>query len=174
MAVYKFEDFEPVIGQGCYISDSARVIGDVILGDNCYVGHGAVIRADHGQIKLGRGCAVEENVVIHVRYNQQSVLEERVTLGHGAIIHGDWIGANAVVGMGAVVGRETWVGPWAILAEGCVLTRGGRVEAGIIVGGIPAKPVGEVAPQHKKYWVWAKDVYEEFAQTYEQKLVRIY
>ena len=173
MAIYRFEDHEPIIAPGCYVSDSARVIGDVILSENCYVGHGAVIRADHGRIKLGRGCAVEENVVIHVRHQQESVLEERVTLGHGAIVHGDRLGANAVVGMGAVVGRETWVGSWAVLAEGCVLTAGSRVEPGTIVAGIPAKPVGQVADRHQKYWVWAKDVYEEFARTYEQKLVRI-
>ena len=174
MAVYRYGDFEPVIGQQCYVSDSARVIGNVILGDNCYIGHGAIVRADQGQIKLGRGCAVEENVVIHVRNRQTCVLEDRVTLGHGAIIHGDWIGSNAVVGMGAVVGRESRVGSWAVVAEGCVVPRGAQVDEGDIVAGIPAKKVGQLGAEQKKYWEWAKDVYEEFAREYDQKLVRLY
>ena len=65
MAIYRYDQNEPQIGPGCYVSDSARVIGDVVMEENCYVGHGAIVRADHGRIFLGRGCAVEENVVIH-------------------------------------------------------------------------------------------------------------
>ncbi|MEW5912381.1 MAG: gamma carbonic anhydrase family protein [Thermodesulfobacteriota bacterium] len=173
MAIYRYDQWEPAIAAGCYVSDSARVIGDVVLEENCYVGHGAIIRGDHGRIKLGRGCAVEENVVIHVRHQQECILEQRVTLGHGAIIHGDFLGANCVVGMGAVVGRESRVGAWAIVAEGCVVPRGYQVEDETIVAGIPAKPIGRLKPANREYWQWSKDVYERFAQEYEQKLVRL-
>ena len=174
MAVYSYDGKEPQLGLGCYISDSARVIGDVVLGENCWVGHNAVVRADHGQIVLYRGVAVEENVVIHVRHDSQCILEDRVTLGHGAIVHCDHIGSHAVVGMGAVVGRQATVGAWAIVAEGAVVTRGLQVEEGVIMGGVPAKVVGRVSQEHKKYWQWAKDQYEAFAQEYARKLVRLY
>jgi len=174
MAVYRFGKHEPVIGRGCYISDSARVIGDVILEESCYVGHGAVIRADHGTIHVGRGSAIEENVVIHVRSGQTCILEEQVTVGHGAIIHGDLIKAFAVIGMGAVVGRETTVGKWAVVAEGAVVPRGQIIEDETIVAGVPAKVKGLVTSKHKEYWVWAKEAYENFARDYEKELVRLY
>ena len=173
VAIYQYDTFKPVVGDGCYISDSARVIGNVILEDDCYVGHGAIIRADHGIIHIGHGCAVEENVVIHVRVGKKSVLEERVTLGHGAIIHGDVIKAFAVIGMGAVVGRQTTVGRWAVVAEGAVVPQGASVEDETIVAGIPAKIIGKVKPDHKKYWQWAKDVYVNLAHDYQEKLIRL-
>lgn len=173
MAIYQYDRFKPVIGAGCFVSDSARVIGDVVLGDGCYVGHGAVVRADHGSIRIGEGCAVEENVVIHVRVGKTCVLEERVTLGHGAIIHGDLIQSFAVVGMGAVVGRGTTVGRWAVVAEGAVVSQGTLVEDETIVGGIPARMIGRVQAKHKEYWQWAKGVYEDHARDYEKKFVRL-
>ena len=107
------------------------------------------------------------------RFDKECILERRVTLGHGAIVHGDFLGANSVVGMGAVVGRETWVGAWGIVAEGCVVPQGSRVEEGAIVAGVPAKVIGQVKPSNREYWVWAKDVYERFAQEYDQKLARL-
>jgi carbonic anhydrase/acetyltransferase-like protein (isoleucine patch superfamily) len=174
MAVYRFGKHAPVIGERCYISDSARVIGKVILEGCCYVGHGAVIRADHGTIHIGPGSAIEENVVIHVRSGQTYILEEQVTLGHGAVIHGDLIKAFAVIGMGAIVGRETTVGRWAVVAEGAVVPRGQRVEDETIVAGVPAKVIGHVISKHKEYWVWAKQAYQDFARDYEKELVRLY
>lgn len=173
MAVYQYDSFIPVIGEGCYISDSARVIGDVVIGNDCYIGHGAIIRADHGMIHIGNACAVEENVVIHVRVGQKCLLGERVTLGHGAIIHGDIIKSWAVIGMGAVVGRETTIGQWAVVAEGATVTRGVSVEDGIIVAGTPAKSIGSVSASQKKYWQWAKETYVNLAHDYQDKLIRL-
>jgi carbonic anhydrase/acetyltransferase-like protein (isoleucine patch superfamily) len=174
VAIYQYGTFKPVVGNGCYISDSARVIGNVILEDGCYVGHGAIIRADHGIIHIGQGCAIEENVVIHVRVGQKYVLEEKVTLGHGAIIHGDVIKAFAVIGMGAVVGRETSIGRWAVVAEGAVVPTGKSVEDETIVAGIPAKVIGKVNSKHKEYWKWAKQVYNNLARDYENNLKKLY
>lgn len=173
MAVYRYGAYAPVIGKGCYISDSARVIGNVTLEEDCYVGHGAIIRGDHGKIHIGKGSAIEENVVIHVPVDKKYIIEEHVTLGHGAIIHGDLIKAFAVIGMGAVVGRETTVGRWAVVAEGAVVPTGKSVEDERIVAGIPAKVIGKVNSKHKEYWKWAKQVYENLAHDYEKNLIKL-
>jgi carbonic anhydrase/acetyltransferase-like protein (isoleucine patch superfamily) len=174
MAVYRYRGYEPIVGKGCYISDSARVIGNVVLKENCYIGHGAIIRADHGMIQIGQGSAIEENVVIHVRVDKKYILEEHITLGHGAIIHGDIIKAFAVIGMGAIVGRQTIVGRWGIVAEGAVVPTGKSVEDETIVAGIPAREIGKVNSHHKEYWRWAKQVYENLAHDYENDLVKLY
>jgi len=174
MAVYRYGKYEPVIGKGCYISDSARVIGNVTLGECCYVGHGAIIRADYGIIDIGQGSAIEENVVIHVGIDKKCILEEGITLGHGSIIHGGLIKAFAVVGMGAVVSRDTTVGRWAVVAEGAVVPRGEIVEDEIIVAGIPARVIGKVDIKHKEFWQRVKGVYRNLALNYAKDLVRLY
>ena len=173
MSIYRYGEHEPVIGKDCYVSDSARLIGNVILEDSCYIGHGAILRADHGMIRIGKGSAIEENSVIHVRRAQSYILEEGITVGHGAILHGDLVKAFAVIGMGAVVGRETTIGSWAIVAEGAVVPRGKMVEDGTIVGGVPAKTIGRVTSKQREYWQWAKQVYREFARDYERNLVKL-
>jgi len=106
MAIYKYENRIPEIGKDCFISDSARVIGDVKIGNNCYIGHGAVLRGDYGSISIGDGTAIEENAVLHIRPDGLLKLEEKVTIGHGALVHGKLIKSFAVIGIGAVIGFD--------------------------------------------------------------------
>ncbi len=63
--LFEFDGNKPCIGRGAYVSETAQVIGDVVIGDNCYVGHGAILRGDYGRIEIGSGTAVEEGVIIH-------------------------------------------------------------------------------------------------------------
>lgn len=173
MALYQFGDRVPEIGRGCYVSDSARVIGDVVIGNNCYIGHGAILRGDYGSIRLGKGTAVEENTLIHIRPEGLSVLGERVTIGHGAIIHGDRIDDFAVIGMGAIISMYVIIGRWSIVAEGCVLTQGTEIGPEKFVTGIPGKVVGDIQDRHKDYWIWGKQLYVDLAKSYHEKLKRI-
>ena len=69
--IYKFDGKQPVVGKNSYISDISRVIGDVVIGDNCYIGHGAILRGDYGKIEIGNGTAVEEGAVIHAPPNDE-------------------------------------------------------------------------------------------------------
>ena len=62
--LYKFDGKQPVVGNNSYVSDIARVIGDVVIGDNCYIGHGAILRGDYGRIEIGDGTAVEEGAIV--------------------------------------------------------------------------------------------------------------
>ncbi len=96
MAIYRYGDRFPVIGENSFVSDSARIIGDVVVGDSCYIGHGAVLRGDYGSIKIGDGTAVEENAMLHIRPDGLLELEKSVTVGHDALIHGKLIKAFAV------------------------------------------------------------------------------
>ena len=69
MALYRFEERIPTVARNAYVSDSARVIGDVTIGEECYIGHGAILRGDYGSIRIGRGTAIEENAVVHIEPN---------------------------------------------------------------------------------------------------------
>ena len=101
--LYRFEGKEPVIGSGTYVSETATVIGNVTIGNDCYIGHGAILRGDYGRIEIGDGTAVEEGVIIHAPPEDICSVGRGVIIGHGAIIHAKSIGDLAAIGMGAIL-----------------------------------------------------------------------
>lgn len=173
MAVYRYGDRIPQIGNQSYISDSARVIGDVTMGDHCYIGHGAIVRGDYGKIIIGPGTAIEENAILHIRPNGRLILEESVTVGHGAIIHGRHIKSHAVIGIGSVVGFDVVVGTWSIVAEGCVIPQNTIIPDEKIIGGVPYTIIGEVQQKHKDFWTYGKQLYVDLAREYPEKFQRV-
>ncbi|MBM3165505.1 MAG: transferase hexapeptide repeat family protein [Bacteroidetes bacterium] len=116
MASYSFNGFIPVVHPAAFVHQTAVLIGDVIVNEDCYIGPGAVIRGDWGRITLEPGCNVQENCVVHMFPGMHIVFERGAHVGHGAIIHGAHlkknclIGMNAVVMDGAVVGENSIVG----------------------------------------------------------------
>jgi carbonic anhydrase/acetyltransferase-like protein (isoleucine patch superfamily) len=173
MAVYRYGERVPRIGKASFVSDSARVIGDVTIGCNCYIGHGAVLRGDYGAIRIGDGSAVEENAVLHIRPDGLLALGRRVTVGHGALIHGRRIDDFAVIGIGAVIGFDVVVGTWSIVAEGCVVPQGIDIPADTVVAGVPYKIIGPTEKKHKDFWTYGKQLYVDLAEEYPRKFERI-
>src|SRR4030043_702527 len=119
--LYSFRNRKPRIGKETYISEHALVIGDVRIGDNCYIGHGAILRGDEGSIESGSGTAVEEGVLMHAPPDDDCRVGEKVTIGHGAIVHARSIGDFAAIGMGAVVSVYSEIGGETIIAEGSIV-----------------------------------------------------
>jgi phenylacetic acid degradation protein len=116
MSCYSFNGFIPVVDPSSYIHDTASIIGDVIIGKDCYVGPGAVIRGDWGRIIIEDGCNVQENCVVHMFPGKHITFESGAHIGHGAVVHGATLRANCLIGMnavvmdGAVVGKNSIVG----------------------------------------------------------------
>lgn len=164
--LYRFDGKQPVVGKETYVSALATVIGDVVIGDNCYIGHGAIIRGDYGRIEIGSGTAVEEGAVIHCPPKEIHSIGERVTIGHGAVIHGKSIGSHAVIGLGSAVSIWSEVGEWAIVAEGAVVKRSQVVPAKVVVAGNPARIVRQVNAEDQKFWNWGKQLYIDLAKKY--------
>ncbi len=144
--LYKFDGKQPTAGKDTYVSDIATVIGDVVIGSSCYIGHGAILRADYGRIEIGDGTAIEEGVVVHAPPGDTNRIGRRVTIGHGAVVHGKHIGHQAVIGMGAILSIWSEIGEGAIvdvirLADQVsdVPTLGGHVaEIGAFLGDLNA------------------------------------
>ena len=110
MAIYEFDGYRPVVHESAFIHPQAAVTGNVIIGRDVYVGPGAAIRGDWGEILIADGCNVQEGCVIHVFPGATMQLDESAHIGHGAIIHGANIGRNTLVGMNAVVMDRAKVG----------------------------------------------------------------
>lgn len=172
MALYEFEGKRPQIGAGTFIPESADIIGDVVLGQDCFVGVGARLRGDYGRIVIGDGTSVQENVVIHAREGGETRVGSHVQLGHGCILHNATVQDNAVIGVGAILTDYSLVGDWAIIGEGAVVR--GEVPAGKIAVGVPAKIIGEVSEAQKEEWRYYKAKYAELArERYPKGLKRI-
>ena len=163
---YKFDGHEPVIGKDTYVSETAIVIGDVQIGNNCYIGHGAILRGDYGRIEIGDKSAIEEGVIIHVPPDSLCTIGEGVTIGHGAIIHSKSIGDHTVIGMGAVASIMAEIGEKSIVAEGCIVKNGQKIPSNVVVGGNPAKVLREIAKKDKSFWSGANQVYVNLALKY--------
>ena len=173
MAVFQFEDRVPKIGENTYIADSAEIIGKVTIGRNCYVGPGAKIRGDYGEVEIGDFSIIEENCVIHARPDEKCVIGERVTTGHGAIIHNATVKDWAVVGMGAIVSDYAVVGVWSVIGEGCVVRNKQEIPDGKVAVGVPAKVIADVKEDYKELWTKYKSLYAELALRYVKDLKRI-
>ncbi len=167
--LYRFDGKEPKVEKGAYVSDLARVIGDVVIGENSYVGHGAIIRGDYGRIEIGKGTAVEEGAIIHAPPAHVQKIGDKVTIGHGAILHGNLISDYAVIGMGAILSLWSEIGEWTIVGEGSVVVMNQAVEGGVVVAGNPAKMIRYISDKDRELWEFGKQLYIDLAEQYLDK-----
>jgi len=138
----------PKIGEKCFLAETATLIGDVEIGDNCSIWYNAVLRGDVHYIKIGNNTNVQDNSVIHATYKKSPTnIGNNVTIAHGAIVHGCTIHDNVMIGMNAVVLDDAVVQSNSIIAAGSVVTKGSIVESGFVYGGIPAKKIKEISKE---------------------------
>jgi carbonic anhydrase/acetyltransferase-like protein (isoleucine patch superfamily) len=119
---------KPRIGERVYLAETAAVIGDVDLGDDVSVWYNSVLRGDCHFIRVGARSNIQDNCAIHVtQETYPAVLEEEVTLGHGAIVHGAVVRRGALIGIratvldGAVVGESAFVGAGSLVTPRTVV-----------------------------------------------------
>jgi carbonic anhydrase/acetyltransferase-like protein (isoleucine patch superfamily) len=166
MPIYAFEGRRPSIAASAYVSPSAQVIGQVMIGERCYIGHGVILRGDYGSIAIGDETAVEEGVIVHARPQDWTRIGRRVTLGHGAMVHNATIHDGAVIGMRAVISDYSEVGEGALVGEMALVKNGQRIPALKVAVGLPAQVIGDVEERHRAMTHWAKDLYVALAARY--------
>lgn len=149
-----------------FIATGAIVIGDVTLAENVSVWFNAVIRGDSEAIRIGAGSNVQDGCILHADPGRPCVLGERVTLGHGAIVHGAMLEDDVLIGMRAVVMNGARIGRGSIVGVGAVVLENMDVPPGSIVLGMPGRVVRQVSDrdseriQHAaEHYMAAGDVY---------------
>ncbi len=143
--IYEFNKFKPVIHKSSFIHPQAAVTGNVIIGKNCYIGPGAALRGDWGQIILEDGCNVQENCTIHMFPGVTVLLKEGSHIGHGAIIHGATIGKNCLIGMNAVIMDNVELGDECIVGALSLIKEDEKFERRSLIVGSPAKQIKKVS-----------------------------
>lgn len=143
--IYQFDGYIPVVHESSFIHPQASVTGNVIIGRDCYVGPGAAIRGDWGQIILEDGCNVQENCTIHMFPGVIVTLQAGSHIGHGAVIHGANIGKNCLVGMNAVIMDGVQLGAGSIVGALCFIKAGEIIPERSLVAGNPGKILKQVS-----------------------------
>jgi len=129
----------PRAGSGVYVAPSAVVV----LGDGASVWHNAVVRGDIDAIRVGRQSNIQDGAVLHVTGGVYPVrIGDRVSLAHGAIVHGCVIEDDCLIGIGAIVLDGATVGRGSLVAAGCVVPEGMNVPPGSLVAGLPGRVRG--------------------------------
>ena len=145
--IYEFGGFIPVIHESAWIHPQASVTGNVIIGQDVYVGPGAALRGDWGGIEIADGCNVQENCTIHAFPGVTVVLEEGAHIGHGAVIHGARIGRNALIGVNAVVMDHAVVGAGCIIGALTFVPNEMVIPDRKVAVGSPARVVRDVSDE---------------------------
>jgi phenylacetic acid degradation protein len=152
--IYRFKEYTPVIHESSFVHPQAAVTGNVVIGKNCYIGPGAALRGDWGQIILEDGCNVQENCTIHMFPGITVLLKEGSHIGHGAIVHGATIGKNCLVGMNAVILDNVQLGDESIVGALTLVKEGENIPARSLVLGNPGKIVKAVSDE---MMAWKKE-----------------
>ncbi len=143
--------FTPEIGKDCFLADNACVIGDVVMGDECSVWFGTVLRGDVNSIRIGNRVNIQDGSVLHTLYQKSTIeIGDDVSIGHNVTIHGAKIHDFALIGMGAVVMDDAEVGEGALVAAGSVVLSRTKIGAHELWAGAPAKFVKMVEPEKAK------------------------
>lgn len=145
--IYEFNGYKPVIHETSFIHPQAAVTGNVIIGKDCYIGPGAALRGDWGQIIVEDGCNVQENCTVHMFPGITVILKEGSHIGHGAIIHGAMIGKNCLVGMNAVIMDNTELGDESIVGALSFIKEGEKIPKRSLVVGNPGHIIKQVSDE---------------------------
>jgi len=139
-----------LVDPSAWIAPGAVVLGDVTLGAEATVWYAAVIRGDSAPILIGRQTNVQDGCVLHADEGLPCTLGDRVTLGHGAIVHGATVEDDCLIGMRAVVMNGAKIGRGSIVAVGSIVTEGTVIPPGSIALGQPAKVKREVSDRDRE------------------------
>lgn len=144
---YEFNGLKPIVHPSSFVHPQAVVTGNVIIGKDVYIGPGAAIRGDWGQIIIEDGCNVQENCTIHMFPGVTVILHKNAHIGHGAIIHGAEIGENTLVGMNAVVMDRVKIGKECIVGALTFISADTEVPDRKIIVGNPGKIIKDVSDE---------------------------
>jgi len=166
--IYSFDKYIPVIHESSFIHPQAAVTGNVVIGKNVYIGPGAALRGDWGQIIIEDGCNVQENCTIHMFPGVTVLLKEAAHIGHGAVIHGATIGRNCLIGMNAVIMDNVQLGDECIVGALTFIKADEIIPARSMVVGNPYKIIKQVSDEMINWKTAGTKLYQQLPKEMKQ------
>jgi carbonic anhydrase/acetyltransferase-like protein (isoleucine patch superfamily) len=159
---------EELTDPSAFIAPGAVVLGDVTIGAESSVWFNAVIRGDTEAVRIGRQTNVQDGCILHADPGLPCTLGDRVTLGHGAIVHGASIEDEVLIGMGAIVLNGARIGKGSIVAAGALVPEGAEIPPHSVVMGAPAKVKRETTAEDRERIRHAAEHYVQEAKLYRE------
>jgi len=148
-----------------FVAPSAVLVGDVTIEEGASIWHGAILRGDFDAISVGRDANVQDNVVVHVDRGMPAKIGERVTVGHGAIVHGCTVSDDCLVGMNATINSGAVIGRGSLVASGAVVRESAEFPPDTLIAGVPAKVIRTVDATLRRRIDLSWPIYRELAKT---------
>ncbi len=147
MGLIPFNGKSPKIADDVFIAEGAKVIGDVTIGSGSSIWYNVVIRADLASVTIGRNTNIQDNTTIHVDRGKPVVIEDDVSVGHGAVVHGCTVQKLALVGIHAIILSGATIGEGAIIGAGAVVGEGKSIPPRSLAVGVPARIIRAVTDE---------------------------
>lgn len=157
---------KPTLGNGIFIAPTAVVLGDVRLGDRSSIWYNAVLRADINYISIGYDTNIQDGVVGHLADNYPLVVGNKVTVGHGAVLHACTIEDECLIGMNCTILDGARIGKNSIIAAGSLVPRGTQVPEGSLFAGLPGKVKKSLSEKEQSSIAGWADKYLEVAKAH--------
>jgi carbonic anhydrase/acetyltransferase-like protein (isoleucine patch superfamily) len=152
-------DQEPDIHPEAWVAPGAVVVGRVRLGRAANVWYGSVLRGDDAEIVVGEECNIQDLCCLHADPGQPTVLEDRVSLGHKAMVHGAYVETGSLIGIGAIVLGGARIGAGSLIAAGALVGPGKTIPSGVLVAGVPGKVVRDLADDDRAVLAYTPETY---------------
>ena len=173
MSLYRLDDHSPQLAPTAWVADSAQVVGRVQLGADSSVWFGSVIRGDNEPIVIGQATNIQDGSVLHSDHGMPLTLGDRVTVGHGVMLHGCTVGDESLIGIGAVVLNGAVIGRHCLVGAGALVTEGKVFPDGSLIVGSPARVVRSLTPEQVEGLRRSAAHYVDNAQRFRNGLVRL-
>ena len=168
--IRKLNGIEPKYGSDCWFAETAAIIGDVTMGQHCTVWYNAVVRGDVNSITIGDYTNIQDGAVVHCTYQKAAtVIGNRVSIGHNAIVHGCTLEDNVLIGMGAIVMDHVVVKSGSIIGAGAIVLENTIIEPNSIYVGNPARKVKEIGEKGMGMIERTADNYVKYAGWFQEK-----
>lgn len=168
VTIIPFAEQKPQIAASAFIASGARIIGNVTLGDNTNIWFNTVIRGDVHFIRIGVDTNIQDNSTIHVTTKTHpTIIGNKVTVGHQAVVHGCQIDDLCLIGMGAIVLDGVKVGEKSIVGAGSLLPPGKTYPPACLIVGSPAKVKRELSPEEIAFLTLSADHYVKTSHSYD-------
>lgn len=172
--IFAINGIVPVVHPTAFVCPTATIIGDVIVGEGCYIGPGASLRGDLGRLVMLAGSNVQDGCVIHGGSSRDTVIGERAIISHGAFLHGCEIKTNALIGINSIVMDGAVIGEQAFVAAMSFVKGGFVVPPRMLVMGIPARVLRRITAKEKTYLENGARVYRGLAaRSLKMKRVKV-
>lgn len=165
---FEYKGIWPSVHPSVFVADGAKIIGDVTVGMSSTVWFNTVLRGDLAPIVIGERCSIQDGVVGHVNTDQPLIVEDEVSVGHSAIIHGCTIGKGSLIGMGAIVLNGASIGEYALIGAGSIVTENKVIPPYTLSLGTPAKVIRELNEEDLLRMKLTMDSYVEKGKEYRQ------